>query len=252
MAKKFAVVIRKGGSGKTTTTTNVAAGLHQKGDRVLLVDIDSQANATKGVGLIPEDLAYTLNDVFAGRVGSVRDAIVTNSFGLHVLPGHRDLSQTEQGMVGNPDSLWRLKEMLAEVENDYDYIIIDTPPNEGMLTYSALLAADRAIIPVAAESFTDDGLAAAMAMIGRVQQRSNPQLTIDGILFTKTDRTQFRDVLSDDLSANYSALIYPFDVPRGTHVNHANSLGAPIVLYMPSHPAAVGYSQLVERIHSNG
>src|SRR6266700_2496325 len=86
MAKKFAVVIRKGGSGKTTTTTNLAAGLHQKGDRVLLVDIDSQANATKGVGLIPEDLAYTLNDVFAGRVGNVRDAVVTNSFGLHVLP----------------------------------------------------------------------------------------------------------------------------------------------------------------------
>ena len=155
-------------------------------------------------------------------------------------------------MVGNPDSLWRLKEILAEVESDYDFIVIDTPPNEGMLTYSALLAADRVIIPVAAESFTDDGLAAAMAMIGRVQQRSNPQLTVDGILFTKTDRTQFKEVLSDDLSTNYSALIYPFDVPRGTHINHANSLGTPIVLYMPSHPAAVGYSQLVERIRNNG
>src|SRR2546421_219368 len=169
MAKKFAVVIRKGGSGKTTTTTNLAAGLSQKGSRVLLVDIDSQANATKGVGLVSEDLQHTLNDVFAGRVSNVRDAIVPNSFGLHVLPGHRDLSQTEQGMVGNPDSLWRLKE-----------------------------------------------------------------------------------VLSDDLSTNYSMLIYPFDVPRGTHVNHANSLGAPIVLYMPSHPAAVGYSKLVERIRNNG
>jgi chromosome partitioning protein len=252
MTKKFAVVIRKGGSGKTTTITNVAAGLHQNGSRVLLVDIDSQANATKGVGLLLEELAYTLNDVFAGRVSSVRDAIVTNSFGLHVLTGHRDLSQTEQGMVGNPDSLWRLKEMLAEVENDYDYMLIDTPPNEGMLTYSALLAADRVIIPVAAESFTDDGLAAAMAMIGRVQQRSNPQLTVDGILFTKTDRTQFKEVLSDDLAANYAALIYPFDVPRGTHVNHANSLGVPIVLYMPSHPAAVGYNKLVKRIYTNG
>ena len=94
MAKKFAIVIRKGGSGKTTTTTNLAAGLHQKGGRVLMVDIDSQANATKGVGLISEDLA-TLNDVFAGRVGDVRDAIVANGFGLHVLSGHRDLSQTE-------------------------------------------------------------------------------------------------------------------------------------------------------------
>ncbi len=252
MAKKLAVVIRKGGSGKTTTTTNLAAGLSQKGSRVLMVDIDSQANATKGIGLVAEDLKYTLNDVFAGRIASVRDAIVPNNFGLHVLSGHRDLSQTEQGMVGNPDSLWRLKEILAEVENDYDFIVIDTPPNEGMLTYSALLAADKVIIPVAAESFTDDGLAAAMAMIGRVQQRSNPQLAVDGILFTKTDRTQFREVLSDDLRANYSALIYPFDVPRGTHVNHANSLGVPIVLYMPSHPAAVGYSKLVERIRNNG
>lgn len=252
MAKKFAIVIRKGGSGKTTTTTNLAAGLRQKGSRVLMVDIDSQANATKGVGLIADDLQYTLNDVFAGRVTSVRDAIVANSFGLHVIAGHRDLSQTEQGMVGNPDSLWRLKEILAEVESDYDFIVIDTPPNEGMLTYSALLAADRVIIPVAAESFTDDGLAAAMAMIGRVQQRSNPHLTVDGILFTKTDRTQFKEVLSDDLSTSYSALIYPFDVPRGTHINHANSLGTPIVLYMPSHPAAVGYNQLVERIRTNG
>ncbi len=223
MAKKFAVVIRKGGSGKTTTTTNLAAGLSQNGSRVLMVDIDSQANATKGVGLVLDDLQYTLNDVFAGRVTSVRDAIVTNDFGLHVLPGHRDLSQTEQGMVGNPDS-----------------------------TYSALLAADRVIIPVAAESFTDDGLAAAMAMIGRVQQRSNPQLTVDGILFTKTDRTQFKEVLSDDLAASYAALIYPFDVPRGTHINHANTLGMPLVLYMPNHPAAIEYNKLVERIRNNG
>src|SRR6266566_52325 len=236
----------------TGTTIHGAAGLTQNGSRVLMVDIDSQANATKGVGLVPEDLPYTLNDVFAGRVSSVRDAIVPNSFGLHVLPGHRDLSQTEQGMVGSPDSLWRLKEMLAEVENDYDFIVIDTPPNEGMLTYSALLAADRVIIPVAAESFTDDGLAAAMAMIGRVQQRSNPQLTVDGILLTKTDRTQFREVLNGDLTANYASLIYPFDVPRGTHINHANSLGMPLILYMPSHPAAIEYNKLVERIRNNG
>ena len=91
-----------------------------------------------------------------------------------------------------------------------------------------------------------------MAMIGRVQQRSNPQLTVDGILFTKTDHTQFKEVLSDDLSANYATLIYPFDVPRGTHINHANSLGTPIVLYMPSHPAAIEYNKLVERIRNNG
>jgi chromosome partitioning protein len=252
MAKKYAVVIRKGGSGKTTTATNLAAGLRYGGSRVLLVDIDSQANATKGVNLVPEELKFTLNDVFAGRVTKIRDAIATNYFGLHVLPGHRDLSQTEQGMVGSPDSLWRLKELLTEVENDYDFIIIDTPPNEGMLTYSALLASDRVIIPVAAESFTDDGLAAAMAMIGRVQQRSNPQLVVDGILFTKTDRTQFREVLNKDLAADYASLIYPFDVPRGTHINHANSLGMPLVLYMPSHPAAIEYNKLVERIRNNG
>jgi chromosome partitioning protein len=250
MAKKFTVAIRKGGSGKTTTTTNLAAGLHYKGDRVLLVDIDSQANATKGVGLAVEDLPSTLNDVFAGRLRSVREAIATNHFGLHVLPGHRDLSQTEQGMVGNPDSLWRLKEILAEVDPDYDFILIDTPPNEGALTYSALLAADRVIIPVGAESFTDDGLAAAMAMIGRVQQRSNQGLTVDGILFTKTDRTQFKEVLGGELSACYSALIYPFDIPRATHVNQANSTGTPIIVFMPSSPAAIGYSQLVERVHS--
>src|SRR5260370_4330417 len=161
-----------------------------------MVDIDSRANARGGVALVVDDLEYSVNDVFAGRVTSVRDAIVTNYFGLHVLPGHRDLSQTEQGMVGRADSLWRLKELLAEVENDYDFIVIDTPPNEGMLTYSALLAADRVIIPVAAESFTDDGLAAAMAMIGRGQQRSNPQLPVNGILFRTTHRTQFKEVLS--------------------------------------------------------
>src|SRR5260370_32893901 len=136
MAKKFAVVIRKGGSGTSPTTTNWAAGLSQNGSRVLMVDIDSQANATKGVGLVLDDLQYTLNDVFAGRVTSVRDAIVPNYFGLHVLPGHRDLSQTEQGMVGNPDSLWRLKEILAEVGSDYDYIILDTAPKKGMSHYT--------------------------------------------------------------------------------------------------------------------
>ena len=212
----------------------------------------SQANATKGVGLRPEELQFTLNDIFAGQVQNVRDAIVANRFGLHVLAGHSHLSQTEQGMVSNPDNLWLLKELLAEVDDDYDYIVIDTPPNEGMLTYSALLAADRVVIPVAAESFTDDGLAAALAMIGKVQARHNPQLIVDGILFTKADRTQFKEALNDDLSASYAELIYPFEIPRGTHVNQANSLGIPIVLWSPSHPAAIEYEKLVERIRSNG
>lgn len=252
MARKIAVIIRKGGSAKTTTATNLAAGLHQKGARVLLVDVDSQANATKGVGLRPDDLSATLNDVFAGRVQRVHEAIVANRFKLHVLAGHPHLSQTEQGMVSNPDNLWLLKEWLTELDSFYDYIVIDTPPSEGMLAYSALLAADRVVVPVSAESFTDDGLAAALAMIGRVQARHNPQLVIDGILFTKTDHTQFKSALNDDLSSNYADLIYPFEIPRGTHVNQANSLGVPIVIWSPSHPAAIAYDKLVERIRRNG
>ena len=155
-------------------------------------------------------------------------------------------------LMDNPDNLWRFRDILAEVDDDYDYIIIDTPPNEGMLTYSALLAANRVVIPVSAESFTDGGLAAALGLIERVQQRGNPQLVVDGILFTKTDRTQFKDALSEDLSASYAELIYPFDVPRGTHVNQANTLGTPIVMFMPSHPAAVEYSKLAERMQTNG
>ena len=252
MAKKIAIVIRKGGSGKTTTATNLAAGLNEKGHKVLLVDLDSQSNATSGVGIDYRTVPNSINQVIAGDIQDVHTAIYENHFGLHVLPGSPELVKTENGMNGRPDSLWRLREVLDSIDNEYEFVVIDTPPNEGALTYSALLAANTAIVPVSAESWTDGGLEGAMQMIGRVQQHSNQQLSVDGILFTKTDRTQFKDSLYEDTNDAYKGLVYAFDIPRGTHVNQANTLGNPIVRFFPSHPAAVEYFKLVERIRQNG
>lgn len=245
MARKIAVAIRKGGSGKTTTSINLATALLHKGQRVLLVDTDDQANATMGIGLDPDQLQYTLNDLFADPSTDPHTAVHRAYFGLDVLPAHDNLSKSEANM--EPDDMFLLRMILAKLDTEYDFIIIDTPPTGGYLARNGLAAADEVIIPVRAGAFSRGGLRKELATIEKAR-RYNPDLKIHGVLPLSVDNTQFAADLLEEVSENQQATIYPYHVPRTTYVDQANELGIPLVMYKPVHDASNAYQWLAETL----
>jgi len=245
MARKIAFAIRKGGSGKSTSSINVSTALLHKGQRVLLVDTDDQANATMGVGLEPDQLQYTLNDLFADPSLDPHLAIHQSYFGLHVLPAHDNLSKSEANM--EPDDMFLLRLILKKLDSEYDFIIIDTPPTGGYLARNGLAAADEVIIPVRAGAFSRGGLRKELATIERAR-RYNPNLKMPGILPLSVDNTQFAADLLEEVAGTQDASIYPHHVPRTTYVDQANELGIPLVMYKPAHDASSAYLALAETL----
>ncbi|MCM2417670.1 AAA family ATPase [Streptomyces sp. RKAG293] len=258
------MAIRKGGSGKTTTAVNLAGALMLLGKRVLLVDLDSQGNATRAMGVDREAITLTVRDILAGRAINVKDAVVSKAWNqyaqdqsLDVLPSHEKLGNTEMGMAvqtalaqlgmgDDPvDAMQSIAGLLKIFETSYDYIVIDTAPNPGPLTLAALSAGDDMLIPYELGAFNDDGLVHAFKTFREVQLNSNPNLTIHGILFTKTDNTLFSKEEVDSMD-QYSGHIYPFRVPRRTLYNWANNNGVPAVVARPSDEATQPYMQLAE------
>jgi chromosome partitioning protein len=246
MARKIAIAIRKGGSGKTTTAVNLATSLFLKGKRVLLIDLDSQANATLAVGVDPLSLNKHINHLFTRIDVSPQDVVIQTSFGLPLLPSHPDLSTTENGMKATQVGM--LRSLLETFEGTYDAIVIDTPPSEGYLTVSALAAADEVIIPLEAHYLAMQGLAQALTQISQVKQGLNPKITVAGILPTKVNaRTNISKIVLDEAKNTYPDLLYPFSIDFSVKHIEASLAGQPIVLYDPSHPGSVAYTQLAER-----
>jgi len=246
MAHKIAIAIRKGGSGKTTTAVNLATALYLKGKRVLLIDLDSQANATLAVGIDPLGLPKHINHLFT-RIDVAPDEVVTHaSFGLAVLPSHPDLSETENGMKATQVGM--LRSLLESFESSYDFIVIDTPPSEGYLTVSALAATDEVIIPLEAHYLAMQGLAQAITQIGQVRQGLNPKISVAGILPTKVNaRTNISRIVLEEAKNSYPDLLYPLTIDFSVKHIEASLAGQPIVLYDSTHAGAVAYMQLAER-----
>ena len=190
MAKKIAISLRKGGSGKTTTAVNLATALHKKGKKTLLVDLDPQANATISVGIDPLTLKKHINSLFTDINIKTEEAITKTSFGLPILPSHPDLAETEAGMRAKQIGL--LKGLLDPIDGQFDYIVIDTPPAESYLTVNALATVDEVIIPLQTHYLAMRGLKEALEEIDQVRQGLNPNLKVAGILPTmvknRTDR----------------------------------------------------------------
>ena len=255
MAKKIAIAIRKGGVGKTATANNLAAALAMKGRRTLLVDVDEQANATKGFGINPLVLSATLNDLFANDeldpASVVVEAGVKN---LHILAGHPHLSRTETGMALQradptaPDPIGTLKAILEPLDSQYDFIIFDTPPAINYMTINALAAADELLIPAAASADTEDGIAEILGEYQRAVQRYNPSLRFRGVLVTRLKRTNASVMVYNNIIEAYPEATLPQTIVEATAVDEAKQLNQPVVLYDPESVAAQGYVRIAEML----
>ncbi len=244
-ARKLVVTLRKGGSGKSTTAVNLATALHIRGKRVLLVDIDPQANATLAVGIDPTTLTKNINHLFTSIDTMPGDVVTRTSFDLPILPSHPDLAQTEGGMKATQVGM--LRGLLEPLEAAYDVIVIDTAPAESYLTVNALAAADEVIIPLQAHYLALQGLAQALTQVDQVRNGLNPKLKVAGILPTLVNaRTNISKAVLEDVRHNYPELLYPIGIEYSVKHSEASLAGQPIVLYDPSHQGAVAYTRLAD------
>lgn len=252
MGRIIAVANQKGGVGKTTTTINLGSCLAQESRRVLIVDSDPQANATSGLGLNGNDFKATIYEALIGDA-ELRDAIVPTALAnLDIAPASLRLSGAEVELVPMDQRESRMRQCLSSVVNDYDYLIIDSPPSLGLLTVNALTAADSVLIPLQCEYLALEGLTQLLGAIRKVQDLLNPGLRIEGVVLTMFDaRLNLAQQVADEARKFFSERVYRSVIPRNVRLSEAPSFGKPIVLYDPHSAGAESYRQLAKEVLSH-
>ena len=258
MAKIFCVANQKGGVGKTTTTVNLAAGLAKLGQRVLMVDLDPQGNATMGSGIDKRKLELTIYDVLLESASVVEarvqsEKLIQGGCGYDVLGANRELAGAEVELVDVERRERRLKTALAAVDGEYDFILIDCPPSLSMLTLNGLCCAHGVVVPMQCEYFALEGLTDLVNTIKQVHANLNKDLAIIGLLRVMFDpRTTLQQQVSEQLKQYYGDKVFNTVIPRNVRLAEAPSYGVPGVVFDPSSKGAQAYvafaQEMVERI----
>ncbi len=252
MGKTIAIANQKGGVGKTTTSINLSACLAEKGKKVLLIDADPQGNTTSGYGIDKNNLDNTIYELILGEC-SIGDCIIKNVIkNVSIVPSNVNLAAAEIELIGIDKKEYILKNEVDYIKEEYDFIIIDCPPSLNMLTINAMTTADSILVPIQCEYYALEGLSQLIHTINLVKERLNPDLLIEGIVFTMYDsRTNLSLQVVENVKKNLSQKIYETQIPRNIRLAEAPSHGIPINLYDVKSAGAEAYLKLAEEVIEN-
>lgn len=248
MSRIIAISNQKGGVGKTTTAISLSGALLEYNKKILLVDMDPQGNCSRGLGVDAALIKYTLYNLFVNDI-DVKKVIKKTAYkGLDILPSTVNLAIAESKM-NSSNPLMKLKTVLKSVENDYDYIIIDTPPSYGFLSMSSLIASKEVIIPVQCEYFALEGVAQILATISNIQSTYNRELNISGFLMTMYDaRLKVATEVTTEIRGLFKEKTFVTQIPRNNSIVEAQVEGKPITLFRPNSISAQAYLSLAREI----
>ena len=252
MGKTIAIANQKGGVGKTTTSINLSASLAAKGKKVLVIDTDPQGNTTSGFGVEKNDLDNTVYELMLSEC-SIKECILKDVIdGVSIIPSNVNLAAAEIELIGVDRKEYILKREVEWIKDSFDYIIIDCPPSLSMLTINAMTTADTVLVPIQCEYYALEGLSQLIHTINLVKERLNPNLNIDGVVFTMYDsRTNLSMQVVENVKQNLNQKVYNTLIPRNIRLAEAPSYGMPINMYDPKSAGAEAYMQLAEEVIKN-
>ena len=253
MNRAIAIANQKGGFGKSTTAINLSACLAEAGKRVLTIDIDPQGNTTSGLGIDKNETNNTVYELLLEEC-EIKDCIIDLEIdNLYLIPSNINLSGAEIELIGVENKEYILKNSIDQVKEEYDFIIIDCPPSLNMLTINAMTTADTVLVPIQCEYYALEGLTQLMHTIDLVQERLNPDLEIEGVVFTMYDaRTNLSLQVVENVKENLNQMIYKTIIPRNVRLAEAPSYGLPITLYDSKSAGAESYRLLAEEVLHRG
>ena len=247
MGKIISVVNQKGGVGNTTTAVNLSAGIGKMGKKVLVIDADPQGNTTSAYGIKKQGLYASVYDLLIGK-NKAPSAIIKSEFkNVDVIPCNMDLAGAEVELISIENRESQLKNALAEIRDNYDFIFIDCPPSLGLITINSLCASDTVLVPIQCEYFALEGLSQLMASVRQVKRLYNPTLELEGVLLTMFDgRLNLTQQVVSEVKKFFAKELFSTVIPRAVRLSEAPSYGMPIQYYDPRNKGAIAYDALAK------